>query len=135
MERIIELSDMDWDENTTELEEFELLSLLIKNYEDKKYPTVKTDPVRAIKFVMEQNNLSPKDMTPYLGSVSEVSKILNYKRPLDLTMIRKLHNQLGIPLSLLIEEYPIESARNTTIQIIKELFYPATNYKFHVNIG
>ncbi len=107
MDRIIELADSDLVENTPEFEEFELLSLLIKHYEDKKYPTPKTDPVRAIKFVMEQNNLKNKDMKPYLGSLSKVSEILNYKRPLTLKMIRALHNGLGIPYELLIDEYPL----------------------------
>lgn len=107
MDRIIELADSDLVENTPEFEEFELLSLLIKHYEDKKYPTSKTDPVRAIKFVMDQNNLKNKDMVPYLGSLSKVSEILNYKRPLTLKMIRALHNGLGIPSELLIDEYPL----------------------------
>jgi len=89
MDRIIELADSELVENTPEFEEFELLSLLIKHYEDKKYPKVKTDPVRAIKFVMEQNNLSQKDMIKYLGSSSKVSEVLNYKRKLTLSMIRK----------------------------------------------
>lgn len=136
MERIIELADLDLVENTPEFDEFELLSLLIKHYEDQKYPKVKTDPVRVIKFVMEQNNLTYKDMTAYLGSTSKVSEVLNYKRPLTLTMIRKLHHGLGIPSSLLIDEYPLELARiHPAIQAIKDIFNPTPNYQFNIKIG
>lgn len=108
MERIMELVDLDLVENTPEFEEFELLSLLIKHYEDKKYPKIKTDPIRAIKFVMEQNNLTNKDIAKYLGSASRASEILNYKRKLTLSMIRKLNKGLGIPLELLVEDYEVK---------------------------
>ncbi|WP_439256617.1 helix-turn-helix domain-containing protein [Lonepinella sp. BR2271] len=111
MERIVDLADMDLLEGSPELAEFELLSLLIKHYETEKYPTVKTDPVRAIKFVMEQNHLTPKDMSLYLGSTSRVSEILNYKRKLTLDMIRKLNQGLHIPLDLLVDDYPIATAK------------------------
>lgn len=136
MERIIELADLDLVENTPEFDEFELLSLLIKHYEDQKYPTVKTDPVRAIKFVMEQNNLTQKDMIAYFGSRSKVSEVLNYKRPLNLIMMRKLHYGLGIPLSLLIDEYSLEQPKiNPAIQAIKDIFTPTQNYQFNIKIG
>ena len=52
---------------------------------------------------MEQMNLTQKDLIPYLGSISKVSEVLNGKRPLSLSMIRKLHNGLGIPLKSLIK--------------------------------
>ncbi|WP_386686843.1 MULTISPECIES: helix-turn-helix domain-containing protein [unclassified Lonepinella] len=110
MERITALAEMDLTQGTPEFAEFELLSLLIKHYESEKYPTVKTDPVRAIKFVMEQNQLTPKDMTLYLGSLSRVSEILNYKRKLTLDMIRKLNQGLHIPLDLLVDDYSIEKS-------------------------
>ncbi|WP_386697019.1 type II toxin-antitoxin system HigA family antitoxin [Lonepinella sp. MS14436] len=110
MERISALAEMDLTQGTPEFAEFELLSLLIKHYESEKYPTVKTDPVRAIKFVMEQNQLTPKDMTLYLGSLSRVSEILNYKRKLTLDMIRKLNQGLHIPLDLLVDDYSIEKS-------------------------
>ncbi|MGC6407584.1 helix-turn-helix domain-containing protein [Bisgaard Taxon 45] len=107
MDRIIELADSELVENTPEFDEFELLSLLIKHYEDKKYPPVKTDPVRVIKFFMDQNNLSNRDMVQYLGSYSRVSEILNYKRKLTLNMIRKLTGGLNIPSELLIPDYEL----------------------------
>lgn len=108
MDRLIELAELDLEENTPESDEFELLSLLIQHYEEKKYPTVKTDPVRAIKFVMEQNSLTNKDMIPYFGAASRVSEVLSYKRKLTLNMMRKLNKGLGIPLELLIDDYEVQ---------------------------
>ncbi|HDR1206309.1 TPA: hypothetical protein QB268_002142, partial [Pasteurella multocida] len=124
MDRIIELADSELVEGTPEFDEFELLSLLIKHYEDKKYPTVETDPIRVIKFFMEQNNLMQNDMVPYFGSVSKVSEVLNYKRPLNLKMIRKLHHGLGIPLPLIFDEYPIDTGRSSAVQVIKDFLKP-----------
>lgn len=136
MDRIIELADSDLVENTPEFEEFELLSLLIKHYEDKKYPTPKTDPVRAIKFVMEQNNLTPNDMIPYFGSTSKVSEVLNYKRALNLKMMRKLHKDLKMPLALLIDEYPLQPTKtDSAIKAVKDLLKPSSTFQFNVKIG
>lgn len=132
MDRIIELADSDLVENTPEFEEFELLSLLIKHYEDKKYPTPKTDPVRVIKFVMDQNNLKNKDMVPYLGSLSKVSEILNYKRPLTLKMIRALHNGLGIPHELLIDEYPLASCKSLNVDMLISSPFEFINSSFEL---
>ena len=88
-----------------EAEEFEILALLAENYESKHYPidTGSVTPLDIIKFRMEQNGLTAKDMTAYLGSPSKVSEVLNGKRPLSLTMIKKLHKGLHIPADLLLE--------------------------------
>lgn len=51
---------------------------------------------------MEQNGLTAKDMQQYLGSPSKVSEVLSGKRPLSLTMMRKLHKGLGIPADILL---------------------------------
>jgi len=53
---------------------------------------------------MEQQNLQPKDLTPYLGSASRVSEVLRGKRPLSMEMVRKLHAGLGIPAEVLVQE-------------------------------
>lgn len=95
---------MDSDLNEEESLELEALALLIQAYERKHY-TFPTDDVTAldmIQFKMEQNNLTPKDMGVYLGSPSKVSEVLSGKRPLSLTMIRKLYHGLGIPAQLLL---------------------------------
>ncbi len=99
LERIDEL--MDAIPGTSQSEELELLSFLVEKYEEEHYPIDPPDP-DAIKFRMDQQGLTAKDMIKYLGSQSKVSEVLNRKRPLSLTMIRNLHAGLGIPLDILV---------------------------------
>jgi HTH-type transcriptional regulator/antitoxin HigA len=89
---------------TPENEEVELLILLIQDYESREYRFVPPDPIEAIKFRMEQQNLSSRDLIPYIGSRSKVSEVLSRKRPLTLSMIRALHSGLAIPAKVLIQE-------------------------------
>jgi HTH-type transcriptional regulator/antitoxin HigA len=100
--RFEELLDMD--ESERDEDEIELLSILIEKYEDIHYPIEPPDPVDAIKFRMEQADLKPKDLIPYIGSRSKVSEVLSGKRELTLKMIRALHQWLGIPLESLVRE-------------------------------
>lgn len=95
---------MDAELGTPEGEELELLAYLISNYENERFPISLPDPVEAIKFRMEQQGLTQKELIPYLGSQSKVSEILNRKRPLTLTMIRNLHEGLEIPAEVLIQK-------------------------------
>lgn len=89
---------------TADGNELELLAHLIDDYERQKHDLGYPSPVEAIRFRMEQQGLKPKDLVPYLGSPSKVSEILNGKRPLTLTMIRRLHEGLGLPAEVLIAE-------------------------------
>ncbi|NLE99790.1 MAG: ImmA/IrrE family metallo-endopeptidase [Anaerolineales bacterium] len=95
---------MDAAPGTPESDELELLAVLIEDYEAQAYPINLPDPVEAIKFRMDQQGLTGKDMRQYLGSASKVSEVLSGKRPLSLTMIRRLHKGLGIPAEVLLQE-------------------------------
>ncbi len=90
--------------NTPELDELEVLSILVDSYEDQYYPVNLPDPISAIKFRMEQLELSQKDLVPYIGSPSRVSEILSGNRSLSLNMIRTLHKNLKIPLEVLVQK-------------------------------
>jgi HTH-type transcriptional regulator/antitoxin HigA len=83
-------------------DERDVLVTLIEAYEQKHYPIGQADPVEAIKFRMEQQNLSPKDLEPYIGSSGRVSEVLNRKRRLSLQMVKKLHAGLHIPYESLL---------------------------------
>lgn len=85
-------------------EELELFALLVEKYEEEHFPIDLPDPVEAIKFRMEQEGLTRKELAKYLGSQSRVSEVLNRKRPLSLAMIRALHEGLGIPAEVLLQE-------------------------------
>ena len=89
---------------TPDGDELELLLLLVETYEAKEYPIDLPDPIEAIRFRMEQANLKQKDLVPILGSKGKVSEVLNGKRELSLTMIRKLVSELGIPAEVLLQE-------------------------------
>ncbi len=98
------LLDNDPGTGTPENERLELLTLLVQDYESRSFQIDPPDPVEAIKFRMEQQNLTPRDLIPYIGSRSKVSEILSGKRPLTISMIRALHSGLKIPASVLIQE-------------------------------
>lgn len=91
-------------ENTPEGDQLDILTTLVEAYERKAYPMDLPDPVEAIKFYMEQNEMSPKDLEPVIGRMNRVYEVLNHTRPLTLKMIRNLHGQLGIPAESLIKE-------------------------------
>jgi len=85
-------------------ETLSLLVTLVEDYESSRFPELLPDPVEAILFRMEQQDLKPADLVPYLGSASRVSEVLSRKRPLSLAMIRALEEGLGIPAKVLIGE-------------------------------
>ena len=89
-------------EATPEADEMEVLVTLIEAYEHKHFPTGAADPVEAIKFRMEQQGLSAKDLEPYIGSSGRVSEVLNRKRRLSLQMVKRLHDGLQIPYESLL---------------------------------
>ena len=90
--------------DTPEGDRLDMLITLVDAWEDKHEPIGPPDPIEAIKLRMEEQDLTRKDMETYLGSRQRVSDILNRKRPLSLTMIRKLSRGLGIPAEVLIQE-------------------------------
>lgn len=89
-------------EGTPEADEMEILVTLIGAYEDKHFPVGVVDPVEAIKFRMEQQGLSQKDLEPFIGSSGRVSEVLNHKRRLSLKMVKRLHEGLHIPYESLL---------------------------------
>lgn len=93
-------------------DELELLLLLVENYEASAYPIDLPDPIAALRFRMEQQGLKPKDLIPYIGSKSKVSEVLRGRRPLSLTMIRKLVAGLKLPPDVALREPILSSARS-----------------------
>ncbi|MCZ7558644.1 MAG: transcriptional regulator [Burkholderiaceae bacterium] len=85
------------EEGTPQADERDVLVTLIEAYENKHHDFGPLDPVEAIKFRMEQEGLSPRDLEPYIGQSGRVSEVLNRKRPLSLRMVKRLHDGLKIP--------------------------------------
>ena len=84
-------------------EKLDVMSTLIEAYESRHYPLDLPDPVEAIKFEMERKGLTVKDLQPMIGQSNRVYEVLSRKRSLTLNMIRKLHDELGIPAESLIK--------------------------------
>lgn len=89
--------------DTPDGEKLDVLVTLVEAYESKHYPLDLPDPVEAIKFEMEQKGLTIKDLEPMIGKSNRVYEILNRKRSLTLSMIRRLHQELNIPAESLIK--------------------------------
>jgi HTH-type transcriptional regulator/antitoxin HigA len=104
MKLVENLMDKNPDPNSENGEKLSLLITLIKDYESKIIPESLPDPIDAILFRMEQQNMKPSDLIPYMGSRSKVSEILSRKRQLTLSMIRALEAGLGIPAKVLLKE-------------------------------
>jgi HTH-type transcriptional regulator/antitoxin HigA len=87
---------------TPEGDRLDILATLIDAYEAEHHPMDPPDPIEAIKFRMEQQGLSRKDLEPLIGTRTRVAEILNGKRGLSISMIRRLHDRFGISAEVLI---------------------------------
>ena len=92
------------EEGTSQADERDVLVMLVDAYENKHYDFGPADPVEAIKFRMEQDGLTPRDLEPFIGPSGRVSEVLNRKRPLSLRMVKRLHDGLKIPYESLLTE-------------------------------
>ncbi len=90
--------------DSPEGDRLDVLVTLVEAYERTHFPMDLPDPIEAIKFVMEQRGLSPKDLEPAIGRLNRVYEVLNRTRPLTLAMIRNLHASFGIPVESLIKQ-------------------------------
>ena len=88
---------------TPEGDRLDILVTLIEAYEAKHYPFDEPDPIAAILFRMEQQGLTRKDLESMIGGRGRISEVLDRKRNLSIAMIRRLHDNLGIPAEILIK--------------------------------
>ena len=94
------------EELTPEADERDVLVTLVEAYENKHHDFGPADPVEAIKFRMEQQGLTARDLEPFIGPSGRVSEVLNRKRRLSLRMVKSLHDGLKIPYESLLSETP-----------------------------
>src|ERR1700751_3964217 len=81
---------------TAEGDRLDVLATLIDAYESEHYPMDPPDPIEAIKFRMEQQGLTRRDLEEIIGTRTRIAEVLNRKRGLSIAMIRRLHDRLGI---------------------------------------
>lgn len=96
--------------DTPEGDRLEVLTTLLEAYEKNRYSIPAPDPVEAIKYWMESRSITRQELEPLMGSRARVSEIFNHRRGLTLTMIRNLHDKLGIPFEALIRPSNLRNA-------------------------
>jgi len=116
LHEIEQLVDRNPKAGSPEADQLELLTLLVRDYESKRFEIPLPDPIEAIAFRMEQQDLSRRDLVPFIGSRSRVSEVLSRKRPLTLAMIRALHAGLGIPAKVLLQEHEDSERQDISLQ-------------------
>ncbi len=95
---------------TPEGDRLDILATLVDAYETQHVPIDPPDPIEAIKFRMEQQGLTIRDLEAVLGSRVRAEEVLQRKRGLSITMIRRLHQGLGISAAVLIRKTSTEHA-------------------------
>jgi HTH-type transcriptional regulator/antitoxin HigA len=95
---------MDAEAGTPAGDELDVLADLVEHYEEKNVPMGFPSAIAAIQFRMEQAELTPRDLIPFIGSRAKVSEVLSGKRPLTMPMARALHEHLGIPAEVLFRD-------------------------------
>ena len=81
-----------------------MLSALVDAYEREHSKIPAADPIEAIRFRMEQEGRTPRDLEPFIDPSGRVAEVLNRKRPLSLRMVKRLHDGLKIPYESLLTE-------------------------------
>lgn len=87
---------------TRDGDRLDVLATLIDAYEAEHYPMDPPDPIEAIKFRMEQQGLTRRDLEVIIGTRTRIAEVLSRKRALSIGMIRRLHERLGISAEVLI---------------------------------
>ena len=86
----------------SEVEAIELLTLLVERYEETHYPIPAADAVSVVRFLLEQRDLTQRDLIPEFGSESAVSMFLARQRKLTLEQVRKLSARFKLPADVFI---------------------------------
>lgn len=89
--------------DSAEGERLDVLVTLVEAWEREHFPIDLPDPIEAIKFAMEQQGLTVKDLESAIGRPNRVYEVLGRKRALTVNMIWKLHEQLRLPAESLIK--------------------------------
>ena len=88
--------------NTSDGDRLDVLATLVDAYEAEHHPMDPPDPIEAIRFRMEQQGLTRRDLEEIIGTRTRIAEVLNRKRGLSIGMIRRLHQRLGISAEVLI---------------------------------
>ena len=94
-----------------EVEAIELLTLLVERYEQEHYSIPAADPVSVVRFLIDQQNLTQRDLIPQFGSESAVSMFLRGQRKLTIEQVRKLSSRFKLPADVFIPKGNLGTTR------------------------
>lgn len=100
--------------DTSDGDRLDILATLVEAYEAGQTLITPPDPIDAILFMMDQKQLTRRQLEPAIGSRARVAEVLNRRRALTLPMIRALGRLLDIPADVLIQPYAIGRASRTS---------------------
>ena len=80
----------------------DLMTLLVRQFEESKYPLGHAEPIEALRVLMEDRGIRQRDLIPVFGSSSVVSDVLNGKRSISKAPARKLAEHFHVPARLFI---------------------------------
>ena len=98
--------------SSSEAEAIELLTLLVERYEQEHYSIPAADPVSIVRFLMERQGLTQRDLIPQFGSESAVSMFMTGQRSLNLEQVRKLSARFKLPTDVFIPKAAVRHSRN-----------------------
>jgi HTH-type transcriptional regulator / antitoxin HigA len=90
--------------SSDELEAIELLTLLIERYEQEHYSIPVAHPVSVVRFLIEQQDLTQRDLIPEFGSESAVSMFMTGQRKITLDQVRKLSSRFKLPADVFMSQ-------------------------------
>jgi HTH-type transcriptional regulator/antitoxin HigA len=106
------------DQGSLEGDELDILLALVEAYEEQHYPVDLPDPIEAIKFRLEQAGKDFHALIGVIGGRTRVYEVMRRDRPLSLNMIRKLHQEFGIPAEVLIQPVRKHSRRKRSRALV-----------------
>ena len=93
---------------TAEGDRLDVLSTLVEAYETEHHAIDAPDPIALVEFAMEQRGADRTDLEPMIGTRGRVSEVLSRKRPLSLSMIRRLKAEWALPADVLVRAYSVK---------------------------
>jgi HTH-type transcriptional regulator / antitoxin HigA len=119
---------------TAAADRFDLLTLVIEDYEKKHWPIHPPDPIDAIRYRMETGGFTQTDLGQLLGSRQRASDILARRRPITLEMAWRLHREWGVPAEALLQPQVPASLRGHRIasSAIRDIRYVAQQKRLFV---
>jgi len=80
----------------------ELLTVLIGEYEERRYPIRKASPRQTLQHLMEARDLTQKDLWKVFGSKGITSEVFHGKRAISKTQAKKLAKFFHVSIELFI---------------------------------